>query len=209
MIKHIIFDFDGTIADSSEIGLKILNELSEKYHVKKISEEEISFIKGLSIKERFKYLEIPFYKLPQIAYDALKKYKTLINEINFFNEMDSVIKDLKNEGYSLSIISSNNIENINFFLNKHSLNYFDNILSSKNIFGKHKVLEKYIKNNKLKPENIIYVGDEVRDIEACKKINVKIVAVTWGFDTPELLEKSNPDFIINSPKEIINLIKNT
>lgn len=207
MIKHIIFDFDGTIANSSEIGIKILNQLSIKYKIRNISREEIFSINNLPIKERFKYLDIPIYKLPQIAYETLKLYKGLVHEITIFDGMDVLINQLKNEGYKLSIVSSNNVENITAFLKKYNLDCFDHILSSKNIFGKHKVLDKYIKNNRLQPEDILYIGDELRDIEACKKLGIKIVAVTWGFDSVELIKSANPEYIHNSPSDILQTLK--
>jgi phosphoglycolate phosphatase len=52
----------------------------------------------------------------------------------------------------------------------------------------------------------LYVGDEVRDIQACKKSFVKIIAVTWGFDIPDVLKSHNPDFLVSTPKEILDII---
>lgn len=208
MIKHILFDFDGTIADSGEIGLEILNELSDKYKVKKFTKEELIEINNYPIKERFKMLGIPFYKLPKIVIETLSMYKKYISLIKMFHGMDKVLNELKDKGYNLSIISSNSIENINFFLEKNKLNIFTHIISAKNIFGKNKTISSYLKSNNLKPNEILYVGDELRDIEACKKVNVKIVAVTWGFDSYELLKKSNPDYLIDNPEELINIINN-
>ena len=52
------------------------------------------------------------------------------------------------------------------------------------------------------------MGDETRDVEAAKKANIKVVAVTWGFNSPEALAKENPDFLINHPSELLEVIKN-
>ena len=53
---------------------------------------------------------------------------------------------------------------------------------------------------------MLYVGDEQRDIVACKKNNVKVIWVSWGFDIHAVIEKENPDFIAQQPADIIEII---
>ena len=207
MIKHILFDFDGTLADSGEMGLQILNELLDKYNLKKVSREEMIKINNFPIKDRFKLLGIPFYRFPQILVTTLIKYKELISSLKSFEGIEELLSDLKREGYTLSILSSNSIDNIEFFLNKYNLKAFDNVISEKNIFGKQKSIKAYLKKYDLKNEEIIYIGDELRDIEACKKVNVKIIAVTWGFDSIDLLKKAKPDYLLDKPEKILTIIK--
>ncbi len=55
-------------------------------------------------------------------------------------------------------------------------------------------------------EEVIYVGDETRDIEAAKKINSKVIAVSWGFNTKEALARHNPDFLIHQPSELLDVM---
>ena len=59
MIKHIIFDFDGTIVDSSELTLQIINRLAEKYHYKKVTMEDVHILKNVPVRERFKQIGLP------------------------------------------------------------------------------------------------------------------------------------------------------
>ena len=85
-------------------------------------------------------------------------------------------------------------------------NLFSFIYTERTLFSKDKALNKFIKRNNLIPEQVMYVGDETRDIEASKKINVKVVAVSWGFNSEEALARQNPDFLINKPSELVDLI---
>jgi phosphoglycolate phosphatase-like HAD superfamily hydrolase len=64
-----------------------------------------------------------------------------------------------------------------------------------------------MKINNLSSEEVIYVGDETRDIEASKKINIKVIAVSWGFNSGEVLAKHNPDFLIHKPSELIEVLR--
>ena len=54
--------------------------------------------------------------------------------------------------------------------------------------------------------HVFYVCDEVRDIEAARKSGIKSIAVTWGYNTKGALIKENPDFLVNSPDELRNII---
>ena len=65
-----------------------------------------------------------------------------------------------------------------------------------------------MKINKLTPEEVIYVGDETRDIEASKTIPIKVIAVSWGFNSAEALAKQNPDFLIQKPSELLKVMGN-
>ena len=207
MIKHIIFDFDGTIADSSHLTLQIINKLSEKYYHRKFTLEELTLLKNYPIKERFKKLGIPLYKIPRISLDTLNIFKGLVNSINVFDGISELVADLKAEGFQLSIISSNSRENINRFLENNDLDAFEGIISVKKLFGKHNSISKYLKRRGLKPGQVIYIGDELRDIESCKKASVKIISVTWGYDPVELLSSGNPDYIVHRPEEILEILK--
>jgi len=59
----------------------------------------------------------------------------------------------------------------------------------------------------LNPEEVIYVGDETRDIEASQKINIKVIVVSWGFNSRTVLAEHNPDFLIHQPQELIEVMK--
>ncbi len=62
-----------------------------------------------------------------------------------------------------------------------------------------------MRKKQLTPEEIIYVGDETRDIDASKKINIKVIAVSWGFNSGEALSRHKPDFLIHQPSELIEV----
>ncbi|MCZ2845806.1 MAG: HAD hydrolase-like protein, partial [Candidatus Bathyarchaeota archaeon] len=82
----------------------------------------------------------------------------------------------------------------------------DKIISAKNLFGKDKSIKRYLKHLNLEADKIIYVGDELRDIHACQKLAVRMISVTWGFDSLELLKTGKPDYIASKPKEIMEII---
>lgn len=114
--------------------------------------------------------------------------------------------NLKKTHHPLGILSSNNKTNIVKFLKNYRIDFFDFIYSEKNLFGKSRAIDNLLKKQDLKPQEIIYVGDEIRDIEAAKKSKIKVVAVTWGFNTKAILEKMKPDFLVENPDELLKIL---
>lgn len=207
MIKHIVFDFDGTIADARPVGLHIINELAEKHNYPQFTAEELANINNYPIKERLKKIGVPLYKVPQLSLETLHIYRNLIHSVTTFEGMQDLLGRLRQDGFALSIISSNSVDNIKTFLHKNQLEMFDHIFSVNNLFGKHLSINKYLKQFHLHRSEIVYIGDELRDIEACKKLKVKIISVVWGFDPVGLLKKGKPDYIANEPDDIYTIIK--
>lgn len=63
-----------------------------------------------------------------------------------------------------------------------------------------------MKKHDLRPHQLLYVGDEHRDIVACQEVKVPVVAVTWGYDSQELLEKAKPNHLAHVPNDLLTLL---
>jgi phosphoglycolate phosphatase-like HAD superfamily hydrolase len=94
------------------------------------------------------------------------------------------------------------------FLQINQLNVFEFVCSEKNIFNKASKLNHLLKKNKLDPQNVFYIGDETRDMEAAKEVGVKTVAVTWGFNSEKALLERQPDYLIRQPRDLVALLDN-
>ncbi len=205
MKKTIIFGFDGTIVDSRDIVIELYNTLADKKNFKKINQLNVEFLSGLPLLERCKALNIPTPKIPYIAFYIKKHYEKILCSLNIQVGIIDVLNKLKENGFEICIISSNFKETIKEYLEINNINIFNAIYSSKNIFGKHHVINRFLKKYNLDRKDVLYVGGEVRDIISCKKIGVKIASVLWGWDSCELLSKEKPDFIANNPAELIDI----
>ncbi|WP_078546698.1 HAD hydrolase-like protein [Litchfieldia alkalitelluris] len=206
MLKYIIFDFDGTIADSKKAFVASWNSLADTHKFSKIKDSQLDELKKLSIKERGKLLNFPLYKLPIVLPQFYKSYRNSMHEITLFNGIRELLYQLECKGYNTAIISSNSKDNISTFLKQNQIENVTTILCSSSIFGKDKLINKFLKENNLTSNEVIYVGDEHRDIVACKKTGVKIIWVGWGYDSIEVVQQANPDYKVNAPKEILEIV---
>ncbi|KUF31762.1 MULTISPECIES: HAD-IA family hydrolase [Lysinibacillus] len=205
-MKHIIFDFDGTLADSTAVFASAWNTLAQKYKFKGIELKEIDTLKKLSISERSKLFDFPMYKLPMILPQFYKLYRQSLNDVHLFDGMKEVLMEIDKRGYKIIIISSNSKENILAFLKMNGIHCVADVLCSNRIFGKDKVMKKFLKDSNVNSADVLYIGDEQRDIVACKKAGVPIVWVEWGYDAIEVVQNENPEYKVATPQEILEII---
>ncbi|WP_286922922.1 MULTISPECIES: HAD hydrolase-like protein [Lysinibacillus] len=205
-MKYIIFDFDGTLADSTAVFASAWNTLAQKYKFKGIEFKEIESLKKLSMAERSKLFDFPMYKLPMILPQFYRLYRQSLNEVHLYEGIKDVLMEIDKRGYKILIISSNSQENILEFLKMNGIQCVSNVLCSNRIFGKDKVLKKFLKDSSSSASDVLYIGDEQRDIVACKKVGVPIIWVSWGYDSIEVILQEEPEYKVNAPKEILDII---
>lgn len=205
-MKHIIFDFDGTLVDSTVTFASAWNTLAKKYQFKEIDLNEIDLLKKLSIAERCKRFNFPLYKLPMILPQFYRLYRQSIVDVRLIDGIKELLNEIELMNYKITIISSNATENILEFLKMNGIDSVSNVLCSSRIFGKDKVIKKFINDANLKKSDLIYIGDEHRDIVACKSVGIPIIWVGWGYDALEVVQSINPDYMVSSPEEIINIL---
>ena len=203
--KYIVFDFDGTIADSRAVFLTLYNELAMKKGYGLMTEENLHQLRGMSIADRCKMLKVPLYKIPFLASAVIKKYGASVPMLQFNEGMKELILSLAENNIPFAVLSSNSQKNIQQFFDLKGITNND-IFCSKSIFGKHTLINKFLKQKSLKPSEILYVGDELRDVIACHKSGVTIAWVSWGYDSIESLQNNKPDYHIDSPAQILSLI---
>ncbi len=207
--KVIIFDFDGTIADTVDALVSIANRLAAEFGYTQITPEQLTLLRSFSSREIIKYSGVSLIKIPFLVKKVKSELKNKIPELKPIPGIKEALLELQENNYKLGIITSNSRDNVTAFLQLNELDsLFDFIYSGVTIFGKTTIINNVLRQKQFSPHAVIYVGDETRDIEASKKANIKVIAVTWGFNSPEILAKQNPDFLINHPTELLEVIKN-
>ena len=207
MLKAIIFDFDGTIADTKDISYYVYCDLAKKYNIEIIDKKSYDALSELPLNKRLSHFGVPFYKLPKLVKIAIPLFRQYLKEAPVFPDLEDVLDYLKEQGYLLIILSSNHQKNINHFLELHNINHFSDVYAKASLFGKDKKIKKLLRKHKLSKDEVVYIGDEERDILSCKKAGVKIISVPWGYDDIKLLEAANPDFLIKNGRELIGIIE--
>ena len=207
MIKCVIFDFDGTLADTEGWALSIYNELAFKSGYRTYTIEEIEKLKKMPTLKAVQTTGIPYRKLFSMLNKGQRMLKKHINDVEAFSpRIKEFLLEIETLSGKIGIISSNTKKNIRRFLNAKHIENMDFIISSP-LFSKETKIHSVLKKEKLHPEEVLYVGDELRDIEASKKAGIYIAAATWGYNARSLLQEAKPNFILESLEDVISILK--
>ena len=206
MIKTIIFDFDGTIANTKAFAYQVYSNITNQYGIKQFTEEEFDHLKTLSLVDKFRVHDLSVFKLPKIARRVRRAISLVMHEIKPYEGMIELLNALKDADIQLFIVSSNSVKNIEVFTKQYQLDVFEKIYGRAKYLKKEKILKKLIKNYDLNLDETLYIGDETRDIVSCKRMDLPVASVTWGFDDKEVLKAENPDFLLENMENLKKLL---
>ncbi|MGA2506607.1 MAG: HAD-IA family hydrolase [Chitinispirillaceae bacterium] len=207
MISVLLFDFDGTIADTFDLAMVIGEKIADVFGIRQVTKEEVVHFRNAPLKEAIRDLKVPLRKMPAMLLRIRQEIHENIGRVCPVKGIADVLKEARSCCGLLGIVSSNSEENVAWFLKHYNLDFFDIGAYSSAVFGKLSKLRGLIHRHHLQKEHILYVGDTIGDIEACRKAGIRVAAVTWGYNTKESLEAANPDFLVTKPEELLNIIK--
>jgi len=202
-MKTLIFDFDGTLADSFELVIDIAYELTG---ISKQSDAEVDRLRQLPLLKVMRQLRIPLRMTPRLLVKGRQRMHERIREVHPFPGIPEVLKELHDNGYHLLVTSSNSEHNVRTFLRTNHLeSYFDGVYGNASIFNKAVSLKRVMKRNKLDAADCFYIGDEVRDVTAAAKVGMEPVAVTWGYQAKEALAEYHPFALVDKPIDLLRV----
>jgi phosphoglycolate phosphatase len=197
-----IFDFDGTLADSMGWTRSVMNAVAERYGFKRLSDEEFTMLRGWDSRTVIRYLGVPLWKIPAIASHVRKLVRRDAEAIPLFDGAAELLLRLSSNGIILAIVSSNAEDNIRRILGRESAGLIRYYECGASIFGKAARLRRVVMQSGASPEEVICIGDEVRDIDAAASQGLAAGAVTWGYATAGRLRACRPTMMFESMDDI-------
>lgn len=200
--KLVIFDFDGTLADTFSWFVNVMDELADTYKFKRIEKSELDTLRSFDANKMIEHHEVPRWKMPMIGNHVRNSMAKDLHQISLFDGIDKLLKNLSERDIKLAVVSSNSMENVRGILgpiNEALINYFECGVS---VFGKPSKLKKVLRKSGVSPEETILIGDEIRDSEAARKTRIAFGAVAWGYTKIEALQAHGPIEVFSSIAEI-------
>ena len=209
MIKKkttILFDFDGTLAETMMLIHDVFNRLSGIYGYRHLPEEDVEKCRHMSIQQFIEHFGIPLWKVPIIAIHARRLMHRDMDQIHPPEGLAEVLTQIhESGGYIMDILTSNRRKNVMKFLFQHRIDWFDEVESTRAILSKKRRVEKYIRKKGIDPASLYYVGDTTIDVESARHAGAKTVAVSWGLNTSEALSRANPDHLVDAPLQLLDI----
>ncbi|MFV0400203.1 MAG: HAD family hydrolase [Oscillospiraceae bacterium] len=203
-MRHILFDFDGTIANSMPVQDRLLGELA-KERGQSLSVADFRNRDNLSPLRKAK---LGAFML-KIAGEYKSRYAAAIGagEVQPFPGMLPLLEELQGLGAVVGIVSSNEPEAIRRFFATQAQGMDIPVWPSEGFFGKAKTFRGYMEGQQASTEELLYVGDERRDAEAASSAGIGMVYVTWGLDGPAGAASKGVTATASSVEELTTLLK--
>jgi phosphoglycolate phosphatase len=201
----VIFDFDGTLADSAEWFFDALDDAAEAFGFSKVTPAAVEQLHAFGMKEMLRALEVPLHRLPAIEEHMRRRGAENIDALRLFKSIPEALARLRLRGARLAVVSSNAESIVRTVLGQTLAGYMHGYGCSAPAFGKEAKLLETIARAGVEVSRAIYVGDEVRDIEAAKAVGMASAAVAWGFMASSALRRLEPSMIIDHVAAIAEL----
>lgn len=210
-LKAIIFDLDGTIADTLPLCISAFKKSIEPLLGKKLNDEEIMATFGPSEEGTIRKL-IPLQE-EQGVKDYLHHYESLHGTCPVvFPGIQELLKFLRDKGLQLAMVTGKGIHSTRLSLKQFDIVSYFEVLETGSPDGPNKVngIRKVLKRLNVNAKESLYVGDAPSDIRYCKEIGIPIAAIAWaGTTNADELIPLQPDHIFYTVKEFKEWIVKT
>ena len=203
----MVLDYDGVIVDSIDTNLWIAAAACRNIgHACNPCRDDLHALENIAFEDLGRQLGVPEARLPDFGRHVFELIKKNDTPPELFAGMDRVIRALAETHY-LAIVTTNIRPAVIKVLEPHGLaeridlvlgvelpgSKSDKILTATRTFG-------------VDPHTTHMVGDAVSDIRQSRKAGVKSIAVTWGYHRREKLELEKPDFLVETPADILTVV---
>lgn len=205
-IRLVIFDFDGTLSDSGDWFLSVVDQLAARFRFRTVTDDEIEMLRHRSTREVIRYLGIPNWKLPFIARYIRKLVYRRHGEIQLFPGVSGLLDRLTASGVRLALVTSNAEANARAILGAENAAKFELWSCGSSLYGKAPKFRRVLKRAGVSPAEAIAIGDETRDIDAARQVGMRAGSVLWGYASEDVLRGVGPDVCFNSLDEIVDFV---
>ncbi len=212
--NSVVFDLDGTLLDTLGDLRDSVNFALEKNNLPSRTTEEIRSFVGNGIRlliERSVPENTPLEITDKCFLDFKEYYKNHSAILTkAYGGIIDLLKELKSNGVKIAVVSNKADFAVKTLMEDYFSGLYDCAYGERvgvkrkpapdSVFGAVKEMGANL-------ENTVYIGDSEVDVETAKNSNLPCIAVTWGFRDKEVLESLCPEYIVDSPVEILSIIE--
>lgn len=216
MIKAVMFDLDGTLADSLESISSAGNKVLMEFGFEPLPKENYKYYAGdgaaVLVERCLKDAgdkELKHYEAVYARYQEIFK-EDCTYKVSAFTGMPETLRKLKEKNIRLAVISNKPHERaLDVVKRLFEPELFDCVLGLKE--GQKRKPDPNgalmaAKQFDAKPEECLFIGDTNVDMQTGRNAGMIKVGVLWGFRTKEELEENGADYIISTPEELMKIV---
>jgi phosphoglycolate phosphatase len=206
----ILFDYDGVLADTLDDLIQFGQIACDRLNVKHVvTKDDLNNLEVMSFSTFGRACQVPEHLNDDFVKISLNLFAEKITPPNIFEGISDVIKHFSTN-HKLAIVTTNSSQNVNAFLAQHGLSSFIHAVYGVDTAGTKakKILMARKQLLKAQEDSVFMIGDSLSDIRSAKEASVTSIAVTWGHQSLENLLRGNPDYVVDKPQDLIDVIEN-
>ncbi|MBC6981016.1 HAD-IA family hydrolase [Caulobacter sp. 17J80-11] len=204
--KLVIFDFDGTLADSFPWFLSVMNQVAEECGLRTIADHELEELRHMSARQIIKRQRVAPWKLPRAAMRLHELMAADAEQIRPFPGVADLLDQLSDAGLRVALVTSNSEANARLILGESACTRIEHFDCGASVFGKASKFRKTMKRLGATPAQTLCVGDELRDLDAARKVRAAFGAVGWGYTHPDALQAGKPTHYFPTLDDLAQLL---
>jgi phosphoglycolate phosphatase len=200
--RLVMFDFDGTLADSFSWFLEVANEVADRFRFDRFDRSDLESLRGLGAAQLIKRQRVPLWKLPLIARHARALMARDIARITLFAGISTALAELASAGLTLAIVTTNSRTNVLRVLGPATASLVSELECGASLFGKASRLRRVLRRTGVPRTEALFVGDEIRDAVAARAAGIAFGAVAWGYTRLETLRAQAPACVFERVEDL-------
>jgi phosphoglycolate phosphatase len=210
LIRGIIFDFDGTLIDSYEAIAESLNHVRTAYKLPSIDQEKVKSMVGHGLESLIREV-IGADNVEEGVRLFRERYSTLCQEKStVLPQVKETLETLDQRGYQMAIASNKPSYFARDILKALEMDHlFSEVLGPNDVAQPKpdpEMLEIIMQRIGLGPEEVVYVGDMLLDIEVARRGGLPIYAIPTGSASRETLLEGRPDRLLHKFPDLLTVL---
>ncbi|MDN3956500.1 pyrophosphatase PpaX [Sporolactobacillus laevolacticus] len=210
MIHTVLFDLDGTLIDTNNLILTSFQYTLDRYFPGKFTREDLIPFIGESLEESFGSVSRTLtHEMVAVYREHNSRYHDKL--VKEFPQVRETLIELKAEGCALGVVSTKKRDMVERGLNlMHMSDFFETVVTSDDVTRLKpdpEPVEKAMSALSAQKDSTIMVGDSPADILAGENAHVLTAAVGWSLKGRSMLERLNPDYLLNSMNDLLGIVR--
>ena len=205
----ILFDFDGVLADTLEDVLEFGRKACALLgYERNPTAADLDALDTMSVADFGRQLKLPPQHIDEFIMRYLQMFEQKPNPPKTFPGMERVVSEAA-EHHTLSIVTGNTTATVEAFLKGYGLrDSIQLVIGAEQRVSRAEKIRIALRLIGKSDETVYMVGDSISDIRAARETSIHSIAVGWGHQSTSRLKAANPDYLVGSPQELGELLKN-
>lgn len=198
----MLFDFDGTLADTLPRVLRLWSQLARELHLNDPGSDGLQALRSRPLVEVLAALKVPRWKVPLLLWRGRMLLHGDLEPIAFFPGMADLLRSLDGLGVEWGILTTNGLALVRRTLRENGVPEPGLLEAGLGLSGKRERLRHLAQQQGIALSQVVLVADEPRDAEAARAAGVGFLGVAWGYATAQALRASGGRRIVETPEEL-------